>query len=101
MPDGGGADRRALCRVEVVGHLQRDWPDWFDGMMITDLPDGNTLLVGLIADQAALRGLIDKVYALGLSLVSVNYDITKTNSPEHRFSSPVHGKEDEGTWQAR
>ncbi len=101
MADEGGEGRRALCRVEVVGYLQLDWPDWFDGMTITDLPNGNTLLVGPIADQAALHGLIDKVYALGLSLVSANYDITKTSSPEQRSSSSIHGKEDDGTWQAK
>ena len=34
--------------------------------------DGNTLLTGMISDQAALLGLIKKVRDLGLTLISVS-----------------------------
>jgi hypothetical protein len=45
--------------------------DWFEGMTITLEEDGNTLLTGPLADQAALHGLFKKVRDLGLPLVSV------------------------------
>jgi len=42
------------------------------GLSITLADNGDTLLTGLVADQAALHGLLKKVRDLGLPLVSVN-----------------------------
>ena len=41
---------------------------WFDGLTITLEENGNTLLSGPVADQAALHGLLKKVRDLGLTL---------------------------------
>ncbi len=46
--------------------------DWFDGMAIQVEPGGDTLIVGPVADQAALFGLLKKVRDLGIPLVSVS-----------------------------
>ncbi len=75
MEDTGGAGATASYRLEITGYLQGNWAEWFGGMAIENLPNGNTLLVGPIEDQAALNGLINKVYALGLSLVAINPQI--------------------------
>ena len=54
---------------------------WFDGLAITLDENGNTLLSGPVADQAALYGLLKKVRDLGLPLLSVNpVQINRTNS---------------------
>jgi hypothetical protein len=45
---------------------------WFDGLAITLENNGDTLLTGPLADQAALHGLLKKVRDLGMTLVSVN-----------------------------
>ena len=58
--------------IVVEGPLAPQWSDWFEGMTITPKPDGRTSLVGKVADQAALFGLLGKVRDLGLMLVSVN-----------------------------
>jgi hypothetical protein len=58
--------------IRVAGHLPPEWVDWFEGLTITLEEDGNTLLTGFVADQAALHGLLKKVRDLGLSLLSVN-----------------------------
>ena len=41
-------------------------------MTITLEENGNTLLSGPLADQAALHGILKKVRDLGLTLLSVN-----------------------------
>ena len=58
-------------QITVKGHLDASWSAWFDGLTITHDADGNTLLVGLVRDQSALYGLIDKARDLALTLVAV------------------------------
>ncbi len=61
-----------VYQVRLKGHLGPEWTDWFWGLAITLEEDGETLLTGPIADQAALYGLLKKVRDLGIPLVSVN-----------------------------
>jgi hypothetical protein len=58
--------------IRLKGQLDARWSDRFDGMTITLDENGNTLLSGPLADQAALHGLLKKVRDLGLTLLSVN-----------------------------
>jgi hypothetical protein len=58
--------------IRVRGHLGRAWADWFAGLAITPEADGDTLLTGPVADQAALHGVLKKVRDLGLPLIAVN-----------------------------
>ena len=57
--------------IRLKGHLDTRWAAWFDGLSLTLESDGNTLIYGLVADQAALHGLLQKVRDVGLPLVSV------------------------------
>jgi hypothetical protein len=59
-------------QIRLKGHLDREWADWFGGLTITLEEDGDTLLSGLVADQAALHSLLRKVRDLGMPLLSVN-----------------------------
>jgi hypothetical protein len=58
-------------RITVSGHLDPSWSEWFDGLAITNLDSGNTVLTGPIVDQAELHGLLAKIRDLGLQLVEV------------------------------
>ena len=58
--------------IRLKGHLEARWAKWFDGLTITLEEDGDTLLTGLVPDQAALHGLLKKVRDVGLPLLSVN-----------------------------
>jgi len=60
-----------IYEIRVAGHLSPQWADWFEGLTIT-LENGETRLVGPIADQAALFGLLKKIRDLGLPLISVH-----------------------------
>ncbi len=62
---------RLIYRLQVRGQLHGGWSAWFDGLAIEHEPDGSTLLVGPLADQAALHGVLAKVRDLGLTLLSV------------------------------
>jgi hypothetical protein len=58
--------------IRLKGHLEDRWAEWFEGLTITLEEDGDTLLTGPVADQAALYGLLKKVRNLGMPLVSVS-----------------------------
>lgn len=60
-----------VYQIRIKGHLGRQWTDWFGGLTITLENNGDTLLTGPVADQAALHGLLKKVRDLGLPLLSV------------------------------
>lgn len=61
-----------VYEIRLKGHLDARWVKWFDGLAITLDENGNTLLSGPVADQAALHGLLKKVRDVGLPLLSVN-----------------------------
>ena len=61
-----------VYQIKVKGHLGVERTDWFGSMAITWDDNGNTLLTGLVADQAALHGLLKQVRDLGMPLLSVN-----------------------------
>ena len=71
MVNGREFDKRATYEIRVQGNLELWWSDWFDGFTITPQEDDGTLLVGPVADQPALHGLLAKVRDLGLPLISV------------------------------
>ncbi len=58
-------------QIRVGGHLDTGWTDWLGGLSITAQPDGSTLLSGTLADQAALHGVLNKLYSLGLTLLTI------------------------------
>ena len=57
--------------IRVRGHLDHSWTDWFEGLVISNESNGDAVLAGSIADQAALHGLLAKVRDLGLPLLAV------------------------------
>ena len=75
MSDISTGPHRGPGRYEIrlEGHLEARWSAWFDGLAVTRDSDGTTLIHGLVADQAALHGLLQKTRDLGLPLISVNY----------------------------
>ncbi len=58
--------------IRIKGQLSGIWADWFEGMTIEYLADGEMLLAGTIADQSALMGILNKLARLNLTLISVN-----------------------------
>ncbi|GIK37780.1 MAG: hypothetical protein BroJett011_16130 [Chloroflexota bacterium] len=68
-------DRPATYQITIQGRLGADWSDWFEGMTMTTLTDSSgtvTMLTGQVHDQAALHGLLNKLYGLGLPLLTID-----------------------------
>ena len=68
-------DRPGTYEIRVPGRLDEDWSEWFEGMDITVEGGGDdptiTTLSGVVPDEAALLGLLDRLHSLGLRLLSV------------------------------
>jgi hypothetical protein len=58
--------------IQIHGHLDTGWSEWFEGMTITTLDGGDSVLSGDVVDQAALLGVLIKLRDLGLPLVAVH-----------------------------
>ncbi|WP_223164154.1 hypothetical protein [Nocardioides mesophilus] len=65
---------------EVQGHLDEHWADWL-GLTIDHTQDGTTTLTGVVPDQAALHGVLEKLRDLGVTLIALHL------SPRHRTPS--------------
>ena len=65
------SNKPALYEIRVKGNLDPQWADWFDGFALTSQANDETLLVGLVADQPALHGLLARIRDLGLPLLAV------------------------------
>ena len=67
--------RPATYQIQVPGHIGESWSDWSGGMTGTMETEGEgppvTTLTGIV-DQAALQGLLRRLYSLGLPLISVH-----------------------------
>lgn len=65
------SDPATIYQIRIKGHLDQQWGAWFEGMTITQVDKGETLITGPVVDQAALYGVLRKVRDLGLPLISV------------------------------
>lgn len=58
--------------IRLKGRINQHWSGWFDNLVIQHLNCNETILTGLVTDQAALYGIISHLRDLGLELISVN-----------------------------
>lgn len=66
-------EENIVYEIRIRGHLDPGWTKIFAGMTVSRKTDGDTLLSGPVADQAALHGILRSVRDLGIRLVSVNW----------------------------
>ena len=58
--------------IRIQGHLAPRRLDCFEGLTMTHLPNGETILEGTFRDQSALYGLLSHIRDLGVTLLSIN-----------------------------
>ena len=73
--DKATLDRPTTYQIQVPGELDESWSDWIQGMTMAVESEGEdppvTTLTGTV-DQAALHGVLHRLYSLGLPLISVH-----------------------------
>ena len=74
----------AFYRIRVVGRLTPDWSDRLQGMQVVPVEEQGcgpfTELSGILADQAALMGVLTHLYDCGIALISVT--VQGSESPD-------------------
>ena len=64
-----------MYQIIVQGKIDQNWSDWLSGFDIETVTDskGNcdTWITGFVADQADLRGILNHLWDLNLTILSV------------------------------
>jgi hypothetical protein len=68
-------DQPGIYQITVQGKLAEPWAEYFEGMQMEwkQAGDGSplTIMTGLAPDQAAVQGMLQKLYNLGFPLLCV------------------------------
>ena len=69
-------DEPVSYQIQVQGRLSQTWADYLGSMDVSvsgEREQAVTTLLGQVRDQAALMGLLNSLYYLGFSLLSLEY----------------------------
>jgi hypothetical protein len=58
-------------RILVKECLDRKMIDWFGDLTITPIENGGTMLSGTFPDQPALRGFLEQLWNLNITVITV------------------------------
>jgi hypothetical protein len=61
-----------IYEIHIRGHLNSSWSEYLEGLEMHLLDNGEMILFGLIVDQAALMGILNKLNRLNLTILSFN-----------------------------
>jgi hypothetical protein len=66
--------------IRTKGYIDEQWEGWFGDLTIQHTQSGETVLTGLLPDQAALYGMIARLRDLGIQLNSVKCEKINDNA---------------------
>lgn len=75
LPKNRPPRQSATYEITVRGRLGPDWSDYFGDLTITtnvSVAQVTTTLSGELIDQAALMGVLNNLYGLGFSILTVD-----------------------------
>ena len=67
----GSVHEPRFCEIRIAALLGEERARSFEGMVATQQGDCETVLTGVLADQAAVQGVINRILDLGLPLLAV------------------------------
>ncbi len=69
--DPHDANQNATYRIRVKETLESHFADWLDDLAVLPQENGETLLVSKFTDQPALRGFLDQLWNLNITVITV------------------------------
>jgi hypothetical protein len=86
--------RSTRYEIRLQGHLEEHWLRWFEGLVIDQRPEEETIIHGEL-DQSALHGVLNLIRDLGMELISVQrMGVSKDSQPgDGQTSIDKHTKE--------
>lgn len=61
-----------VYQIRIRGLLDEAWVSWFSPLVVMSEANGESTLTGIVRDQAELHGLLDRIFDLNLTLLSVS-----------------------------
>lgn len=61
-----------VYQIRINGHLDETWITWFSPLVVVNEANGEAILTGPVRDQSELAGLLNRIFDLNLTLLSVN-----------------------------
>ena len=61
-----------IYEIRILGHIHERWYERFEGLNITSMSDGTTVLCGPLPDQTALHSILLRIRDMNLKLISLN-----------------------------
>ena len=68
--------------IKIKGHLDQRLSDWFAGLTLAQLEGDVTMLSGILPDQAAIYGLLERIRDLNVTLLSVTCGTASTQDAD-------------------
>lgn len=66
--------------IRVKGRLVGEWSSWLEGRLLSlESDEAYTSIEVIVPDQAALRGVLSKLWDFNLTLISVSQNLEKND----------------------
>ena len=65
------SDQSNNYRIRVKETLDRHFTDWLGNLILIPQESGETLLIGSFTDQPALRGFLEQLWNLNITVITV------------------------------
>ena len=73
-----------IYRIKIDGRLHGKWAQWLNGTIIKIQETAHSTVISTaVPDQAALRGLLNKLWDLNLTIISMTQQADESNLGEH------------------
>lgn len=59
-----------MIEIRIKGHLSVACNEWLDGLSAVNEENGEAVITGQLPDQTALLGLLNRIHALNLVIIS-------------------------------